>query len=80
MGLRGLDPLKRLFWTELNYSRVNQPLSRRGWADSASQALAEDPSVFAAGGQDADFQVIYSHLASDKLLLGRERPVVSRRL
>ncbi len=80
MGLRGLDPLKRLFWTELNHSRVSQPLSRRGWPDSASQALADDPSVFAAGGQDEDFEVIYARLASDRLLLGQERPVVSRLL
>ena len=23
----GLEPLKQLFWSELNYQRVNQPLS-----------------------------------------------------
>jgi hypothetical protein len=28
---RGPEPLKRLFWSELNYSRVNTALSRRGW-------------------------------------------------
>jgi hypothetical protein len=27
---KGLEPLKKLFWSELNYDRVNQPLSRRG--------------------------------------------------
>lgn len=28
--LSGIEPLKELFWAELNYQRVNQPLSRRG--------------------------------------------------
>jgi hypothetical protein len=79
-GLRGLDPLKRLFWTELNYGRVNKPLSRREWPGSASQALSEDPNLLAAGGQDDAFTVIYSRLDSGKLLLGQERSVVSRLL
>jgi hypothetical protein len=77
-GLRGIEPLKQLFWSELNYQRVNEPLSRRGWTDSASQALADDPVLFAGGGEDNDFHVIYGRLASDRLLLGNERPVVSR--
>ena len=49
--LRGLDPLKELFWSELNYERVNQPLSRRDWTDTAAKALAEDPVLFAGGGR-----------------------------
>ncbi|MFM8310055.1 MAG: hypothetical protein ACKN87_24300 [Microcystis aeruginosa] len=28
-SLRGLDALKKLFWSELNYERENQTLSRR---------------------------------------------------
>lgn len=79
-NLRGLDPLKQLFWSELNYQRISQPLSRRGWSDAASRALSEDPFLFAAGGQDNDFHVIYARLASDHLLLGQERPIVSRLL
>jgi aminoglycoside N3'-acetyltransferase len=78
--LRGLDPLKELFWSELNYERVNQPLSRRDWTDTATKALAEDPVLFAAGGTDNDFHVIYARLASNQLLLGQERPAVSRLL
>src|SRR5438093_9396298 len=78
--LRGIEPLKKLFWSELNYQRVNQPLSRRGWTESASKALADDPVLFAGGGEDNDFHVIYARLASDKLLFGGERPVVSRLL
>lgn len=78
--LRGIDPLKKLFWEELSYERVNQPLSRRGWTDSVGKALADDPVLFAGGGDGNAFHVIYCRLASDKLLLGGERPVVSRLL
>ncbi|MDA8077688.1 MAG: Eco57I restriction-modification methylase domain-containing protein [Nitrospiraceae bacterium] len=78
--LRGLDPLKQLFWSELNYERVNQSLSRRGWTDTAAQALADDPVFFAAGGHDHEFKIIYSRLSSADLRLGYERPVVSRLL
>ena len=42
-NLKGLDPLKQLFWTELNYKHENKPLSRGGWSDIAKNALAEDP-------------------------------------
>jgi hypothetical protein len=79
-NLRGLEPLKKLFWSELNYERVNQPLSRHGWSETAANALAEDPVLFAGGGENSDFHIIYARLASDRLLLGHERPVVSRLL
>ena len=72
-NLRGLEPLKELFWSELNYDRVNEPLSRRTWTDTAAQALAEDPVLFAGGGSSNDFHVIYARLASNQLLLGQER-------
>ena len=75
--LSGLEPLKKLFWSELNYDRVNQPLSRRGWNQTAADALAEDPVLFAGGGQNGDFHVVYSRLPQDRLLLGQERPVVN---
>ena len=78
--LKGLNPLKELFWGELNYERVNESLSRQGWSKIASEALAEDPVLFATGGEDGGFHVLYSRLASDRLLLGHERPVVSRLL
>jgi type I restriction-modification system DNA methylase subunit len=77
-GLKGIEPLKKLFWSELNYDRVNQPLSRRGWKESVAGLLADDPILFASGA-DA-FHVIYLRLASDKLLIGDERPVVARLL
>ncbi|MEQ8464549.1 Eco57I restriction-modification methylase domain-containing protein [Coleofasciculus sp. E1-EBD-02] len=77
-SLRGLNPLKQLFWSELNYERENQPLSRRGWTDTASQVLAEDPVVLASGGND--FHVIYARSQSRRLLGGDERTVVNQLL
>ena len=77
-NLKGQDPLKKLFWTELNYDRVNSPLSRKGWGEQASSALADDPVLFATGGND--FHVIHARLKTDRPLMGMERPVVSRLL
>jgi hypothetical protein len=57
---------------------VNSPLSRKGWGEPASSALADDPVLFASGGKD--FHVIHARLKADKLLMGMERPVVSRLL
>jgi len=74
------DKFCRLFWTELNYQRVNKTLSRQAWNESAAKALAEDPVLFASAGQDNAFHVIYARLSSDRLLLGSERHVVSRLL
>ena len=79
-NFRGLDSLKTLFWSELNYERVNQPLSRRNWTETTAKALTEDPLLFAGGGANNDFHVIYARLTSDQLLLGQERLVVSRLL
>ncbi|MDP2719751.1 MAG: hypothetical protein Q8P44_07990, partial [Dehalococcoidia bacterium] len=64
----------------MNYDRVNQPLSRRGWNQTAFNALDEDPILFAGGGQNNDFHVIYSRLPDNKLLVGQERPVVHQLL
>lgn len=79
-NFRGLEPLKELFWSELNYQRINQPLSRRGWTDTAAESLAEDPLLFAGGGENNDFHIIYARLKSDRLSLSQERPVASRLL
>ncbi len=77
-NLNGLEPLKKLFWSELNYNRVNQSLSRNSWSQTAASALAEDPILFASGGQHDDFHVLYSRLPQERLLLTQERPVVNR--
>ena len=76
----GIEPLKELFWTELNYDRQNDRLSRGDWTDTAKNALAEDPVLFATGGIDNAFHVIYARLNADRLLLTAERPVISRLL
>jgi type I restriction-modification system DNA methylase subunit len=75
---RGPEPLKQLFWSELNYSRVNTPLSRQKWNATAAGSLAADPVLFATGGDG--FHIIHSRLPTDKLLMGQERPVVSQLL
>jgi len=75
---RGPEPLKQLFWSELNYSRVNTPLPRRGWNATAEGSLAADPVLFATGGDG--FHIIHSRLPTEKLLMGKERPVVSQLL
>lgn len=51
-ALRGPDPLKELFWSELNYQRVNEPISRQGWGKAAKVAAARNlwvPAVNNAG-------------------------------
>jgi len=77
-NLRDLDGLKKLFWEELNYERENRPLSMRGWPDPARKALAGDPILFASGGEDQAFHVIYCRLATAGLQRNLERPVVNR--
>ncbi len=72
-GMQGIEPLKKLFWTELNYDRANISLPRKGWGEHASAALVQDPTLFATGTDN--FHVIYARLNSDKLLMGKERPV-----
>ncbi len=75
--LRGIDPLKQLFWQELNYHKVNQPLPRRDWSQDAAQALASDPLLFA---QADGFHIVYCQLSSEKLRLTEERLVINRLL
>jgi type I restriction-modification system DNA methylase subunit len=77
---QGIDPLKELFWSHLNYDRVNKPIGRGAWTDAAKEALADDPTLLAAGGEKGDFHVVYSRLAKDKLSLADERIVTARLL
>ena len=76
----GIEPLRELFWTELNYDRKNEGISYQNWTDTAKNALAEDPVLFATGGTDDAFHVIYVRLNADRLLLTAERPVISKLL
>jgi len=79
-GLKGLEPLKELFWSRLGYDSVNIPLSRKGWSETAKNALAEDPVVWAEGGAEGAFHIIYARMASSGLRRTDERPVVERLL
>ena len=76
---KGLEPLKELLWSHLNYDRVkSQYVTRRGWPEPAKEALAEDPSLLAEGGKDGDFKILYARLAKDRLSLADERIVTTR--
>ena len=79
-NFHGIESLRELFWTELNYDRQNDGIPRGDWGDTAKNALAEDPVLFATGGTDDAFHVIYARLNADRLLLTLERPVISRLL
>ena len=51
---------KSLFWSQLNYERVNQTLSRRRWTERVKSELVEEPLLLASGGTDNDFKIIYA--------------------
>ena len=74
-NFNGIDSLKELFWVELNYDPQNDPLPHHGGND-----LASDPILFATGGSDAAFHIIYVHLDSDRLALTAERRLITQLL
>ena len=76
----GLESLKTLFWTELNYHRAAISLTRQSWPESLRSLLAADPVLFARAGEGGEFHVIYCRLQADRLALGDERQVVTRLL
>lgn len=77
---QGDKPLKDLFWSKLNYTRVNEPISSRGWSDTTAAIPVDDPLLLASGGQDDDFHVIYTRMAKDRLMLTEERQVALKLL
>ena len=79
-NFRGIEPLKQLFWGELNYDRHDDPISRGDWNQSDKSNVVDDPVVFATGGGDSGFHLIYTRLDSDRLRLTAERPIISRLL
>ena len=40
-NFNGTEPLKELFWSTLNYDRINRPTSRRKWPEETA-AVTED--------------------------------------
>ena len=80
-NFHGIEPLKELFWRELNYDRQNAPIFRGDWNETDRSYTADDPLLFATtGGEDSRFHLIYTHLALDSLRLTAERPIISRLL
>lgn len=45
----GIEPLKELVWSKLNYERVHKPITRRSWPEPVASALNEDPTLLGAG-------------------------------
>jgi hypothetical protein len=74
--LRSLDQLKRLFWQELNYDRVNQPVPTRDWSDEERAPFDSSPLLLAEHG---DFKIIYQCMRGD-LSRMTERAVINRLL
>ncbi len=74
-NLRGLEPLRELFWRELNYTRIDEPIAEL--PDSRTQCLAEPPRRFAAAGRNNDFHILYAHLNTEKLRKTDERQLIA---
>ena len=72
---RGIKSLKRLFWEELNYDSVNEPINEL--PDSITNLVAEAPLHFASGGKDGDFHIIYVKLKTEKLRKTDERQIIA---
>lgn len=74
--LRGLDQLKRLFWQELNYDRLNQPVPMRDWSEEERVPFDGDPLLLAKHG---DFKIISLHMRGD-LSRTAERGLINKLL
>ncbi|RAM51912.1 MAG: class I SAM-dependent DNA methyltransferase [Hapalosiphonaceae cyanobacterium JJU2] len=79
-NLKSLDTLKKLFWSQLNYERVNQSLSRRKLTDAVKNEVEGDPLLLASGGANNAFHIIYTRLKSEELSRQRERSIVNHLL
>jgi type I restriction-modification system DNA methylase subunit len=82
---RSINSLKELFWSDLEYTRAMSPLPYHSWPDDIRQSLDESDKggpvlLFATGGDEENFHIIYIHLAKSQLLLGEERPIVTQLL
>jgi hypothetical protein len=80
LNLNHEKTLKELFWSKLNYDRINQELSVRQWKDIVTLELVDNPLLLASGGKNNGFRVIYSRLKGDRLLKQKEREVVNNLL
>ena len=71
----GIEPLKQLFWVELNYDRVNESINEL--PDGIANLVAEPPLRFATGGRDKNFHIIYVRLKTEKLRKTDERQIIT---
>ena len=77
----GLAAVKQLFWTELNYDRVNAPLSRRNWPGRAAAALADDPHILAHHKSHfGTFEIIHAQLTPSQVSRGFPLSLTAERL
>jgi hypothetical protein len=83
----GLPAAKQLFFTELNYPRVDSPLSYRSWPDRVKQTLTGPPILLARHhSQFGDFDVIYAEMSPEwegrtfPLSVAAERLVINQLL
>ena len=74
-NFRGIEPLKQLFWVELNYNREDTPIE--SLPDGAANLVEEDPLLFATAGQNKNFHTIYVKLKNEKLLKTDERQIIA---
>ena len=73
--LRGTEPLRQLFWVELNYHRIDAPIE--DIPESLVDCLAEAPRRFAAGGRDNDFHILYARLNTEAPRKTDERRLIA---
>ena len=74
-NFHGIEPLKQLFWVELNYDRANQPINEL--PESIASLVSEPPLHFATGGRDGDFHIIYARLKTERLWKTDERQIIT---
>jgi hypothetical protein len=83
---RGLDGVRELFCTELNYAYCDETLPVHRWPQGVQDSLAEPPRVIAHSTAPDGFEIIYVRLAPEQvgrtfpLSIGAERRVVERLL
>ena len=74
-NLRGIEPLRQLFWVALNYHRIDEPIENI--PEAIADCLAEAPRRFAAGGSDKDFHILYARLNTDTPRKTAERRLIA---
>ena len=74
-NFRGIEPLKELFWVELNYDRDNRVIN--DLPEKTSDLVAEPPLCLAIGGRDNNFHIIYVQLKTEKLRKTDERQIIT---